>query len=399
MRIRILKLRNEQEALESIKQIGVYPESFRFLKPKSFYLTIKLGKLSSAACNIIKQEMLSLGADAAVAKDVISGKVKFSDCLLFGNISQYDKLCLKLARQPLGLKEIARQIKISIACYQKSDYIFRCGSRKLYPGKKIYLMGILNVTPDSFSDGNLFYDEETAIKHGISLVKNGADIIDVGGESTRPGAKTVSAKEQIKRVIPVIKGLKKKIKEPISIDTRNSKVAEAAVKAGASIINDVSGLRYDEKIARVAAKYKAGLILMHSKQNPKTMQKNPRYNSLMSEIIESLELSVNKALSNNVKPEQIVIDPGIGFSKTTEHNLEALNKLAELRVLGYPILVGTSRKSVIGNVLDLPIEKRLAGTIATVVYSIMEGAALIRAHDVNEVARAIKMTQAISKAG
>jgi len=399
MKIRILTLKNDLDALQSINEIGVYPESIKFLKPKAFHLIVKLEKIRSAACNIIKQEMLSIGADAAVSKDVITGKTKYSDCLLFGNISQFNKFCQKLKKQPLGLKETGKQISEVIANYQKVNYIFRCGHYKLYPGKKVYVMGILNVTPDSFSDGNNFYDHEAAVNHGLALVAAGADIIDVGGESTRPGAKKISANEQIDRVIPVIESLKKKIKKPISIDTRSSKVAKTAIKAGASIINDVSGLRSDPKVAQVAAKYKTGLILMHSKGTPQSMQKNPKYKSLMPEIIDSLNNSISLAIKHKVDKEQIVIDPGIGFSKTTEHNLKIINSLAELKVLGYPILIGTSRKSVIGNVLNLPVEKRLVGAIATVVYSIVEGANFIRAHDVREISQAIKMTQAIAKAG
>ena len=399
MKIRILTLKNDLDAVKNINQVGVYPESIKFLKPKAFHLIVKLERIRSAACNIIKQEMLSIGADAAVSKDVITGKTKYSDCLLFGNISQFNKFCQKLKKQPLGLKEIGDQISEAIANHRKVNYTFRCGRYKLYPGKKVYIMGILNVTPDSFSDGNAFYNSEAAINHGRALVAAGADIIDVGGESTRPGARRISADQQIDRVIPVIKILKKKINKPISIDTRSSKVAKAAVKAGASIINDVSGLRSDPKIAQVAAKYKAGLILMHSKGTPRSMQKNPKYKSLMSEIIDSLNRSISLAIKYKVEKEQIVIDPGIGFSKTTEQNLKIMHSLAELKVLGYPILIGTSRKAVIGNVLNLPVEKRLAGTIATVVYSIVEGVNFIRAHDVREISQAVKMTQAITKAG
>ena len=399
MKVRIITLKNDLDASKGIHSVGVYPESIKLLKPKAFHLIIKLEKINSAACNIIKQEMLSVGADAAVAKDVITGRIKDSNCLLFGNISQFNKFCHKLKRQPLGLKEIGRQINEVITNYRKVKYTFRCGCYKLYPGKKVYIMGILNVTPDSFSDGNVFYKPEAAIKHGLDLVKAGADIIDVGGESTRPGAERVSSKEQIRRVVPVIEALKKKIKRPISIDTRDSKVAEAAIKAGASIINDVSGLRYDAKIAQVAAKYKSGLILTHSKGTPQSTRKNPKYNSLVPEIIDSLNKSVSLAIKYKVNAEQIVIDPGIGFFKTTEHNLKIINNLAELKILGYPILIGTSRKSLIGNVLNLPVEKRLAGTIATVVYSILEGANIIRAHDVREISQAIKMLEAITKAG
>jgi dihydropteroate synthase len=399
MKTRIINLKSKKDVIKAISDVGVYPSSIKFLKPKSCYFTIKLEKISCAACNIIKQEMISVGADAAVAKDVITGKVKYSDCLLFANLSQYHKLFKKLKRQPLGLRDIAEDIRETLSNYQKSEYQLRCRHYKMNPGRKIYLMGILNVTPDSFSDGGQFYRRDDALKQGLKMAREGADIIDVGGESTRPGAKGVSSKKQIERVIPVIKALRKKIKTPISIDTRSAEVAEEAMKAGASIINDVSSLRNDKEIAKIAAKYKSGLILMHSKARPKSMQKKTDYQDITKELIESLQKSISTALKANVNANQIIVDPGIGFAKTKEHNLKIINKLAEFKVLGYPILIGTSRKSFIGKVLNVPVEKRLAGTIATVVYSILEGATIIRAHDVAEIKQAIKIAQAIKQTG
>jgi dihydropteroate synthase len=399
MKARIVNLKSKKDAIKAISDIGVYPVSLKFLKPKASYFTIKLEKISCAACNIIKQEMLSLGADAAVAKDVITHKVKYSDCLLFANLSQYEKLFKKLKKQPLGLKDIASDIREALSNYQRREYQLRCRNYTMNPGRKIYLMGILNITPDSFSDGGQFYARDDAIRQGIKMAREGADIIDVGGESTRPGSRGISSKKQIERVVPVIKALRKKVKIPISIDTRNAKVAEEAMKAGASIINDVSALGNDKKIAKIAAKYRSGLILMHSKGRPKSMQKKPYYQDVIREIVESLQKSILIALKAKVNANQIIVDPGIGFAKTKEHNLKIINKLAEFKVLGYPILIGTSRKSFIGKVLNRPVGKRLAGTIATVVYSILEGATIIRAHDVAEIKQAIKVAEAIKQTG
>lgn len=264
---------------------------------------------------------------------------------------------------------------------------------------KTYVMGILNVTPDSFSDGGMFFDKNAAVKRGIEMAREGADIIDVGGESTRPGALEVSVDDEIGRVIPVIEALVKKIAIPISIDTRKSEVAEAAIKAGATIINDVSGLANDERIARVAAKHGATLIVMHMKGTPADMQVAPKYKDLIGEILESLRSSVSKGLAAGISKEKIVIDPGIGFGKTVEHNLEIISRLDEFKQLGYAICVGTSRKSFIGKVLDRPgTDDRLAGSIATAAIAVMKGANIIRAHDVAETCQAARITDAVKRA-
>jgi dihydropteroate synthase len=255
-------------------------------------------------------------------------------------------------------------------------------------------MGILNVTPDSFSDGGKFINFKDAINHAFRMIKEGADIIDVGGESTRPGAKTVPAREEMRRVLPVIRELKKR-KIPISIDTRKAAVAKAAILAGADIINDTSGLRYDKKMAKVAAKYKVPIIIMHIKGTPKNMQKNTGYQDLIGEIIEYLDKSIEIAENAGVLRNQIIIDPGFGFGKTIEQNLEILRRLKEFKSIGQPILIGTSRKSTIGKVLGLPVTERIEGTAATVAVAISSGADIIRVHDVMEMKRVAQMTDAI----
>ena len=267
-------------------------------------------------------------------------------------------------------------------------------------GDKTYVMGILNVTPDSFSDGGMFFDRDTAVKRGMEIVREGADIIDIGGESTRPGALGVSVDDEIGRVIPVIESLADKIDIPISIDTRKSEVAEAAVKAGASIINDVSGLRDDERVASVAARHGTALIVMHMKGTPADMQLAPEYKDLIGEILEGLRRSVSKALAAGVAKEKIVIDPGIGFGKTVEHNLEILSRLDEFKRLGYPVCVGTSRKSFIGKILDQPdASDRQSGSIVSAVIAAMKGANILRVHDVLQTRQAVRMTDAVKRAG
>lgn len=261
---------------------------------------------------------------------------------------------------------------------------------------KTYIMGILNVTPDSFSDGGSFFEKDAAIGHGLQMVSDGADIIDVGGESTRPGAMDVSVQEELDRVMPVIEGLVKKIDKPVSIDTRKSDVARAAIKAGAVMINDVSGLNYDPALASIAAESGATIIIMHTKGNPRDMQRDPKYKNLIIEIKKALKKAATVAAHAGVSKERIVIDPGIGFGKTVEHNLRILAGLDEFKELGYPVCVGVSRKSFIGKVLNCPDPAdRLAGTLAANVVAIMNGANILRVHDVKESRRAAILTDAI----
>jgi dihydropteroate synthase len=270
-----------------------------------------------------------------------------------------------------------------------------CGDYSLELGKRTLVMGIINITPDSFSDGGKFFDSKEAISNAQSLVSQGADIIDVGGESTRPGSDSVSLDEEMRRVIPVIEGISKEVNVPISVDTCKSEVAKAALDAGACIINDISAMRSDPKIANVAAEYSSPLILMHMQGTPRDMQKDPKYSDVLGEIRKFLKERIDFARSKGVITENIIIDPGIGFGKTLEHNYEIIRKLGGLKDLNQPILIGTSRKSFIGNTLGLDVDDRLEGTLATITMCIINGADIIRVHDVKEAVRTAKMTDAI----
>ncbi len=264
--------------------------------------------------------------------------------------------------------------------------------------KRTYLMGVLNITPDSFSDGGLFFDREKAVGHALKLVEDGADILDIGGESTRPGSETVSVEEEIRRTVPVIEAVSKKINVPISIDTYKAEVARRALDAGASIINDISGLRFDRELPKVAAEYKAPLIVMHIKGRPKDMQQNPVYEALIPEVMDYLRISVQLAVKSGIPEDRIIIDPGIGFGKTFNHNLEIIRNLREFTLIGKPVAVGVSRKAFIGKVLGgAPASDRLEGTAAAVAISIFNGAHIIRVHDVKEMARVAKVADAIIK--
>jgi dihydropteroate synthase len=255
----------------------------------------------------------------------------------------------------------------------------------------VSLMGVINVTPDSFSDGGLFLDSDAAIAHGRELVEQGADILDVGGESTRPGAEAVSPEEELARVVPVVEGLT----GVVSIDTSKAVVAESAFDVGASIVNDVTALRHDPEIAGLCAERDAGLILMHMQGDPRTMQVNPTYDDVVDDVKAFLAGRLEVAVDAGVAEERIWLDPGIGFGKALEHNLELLRRLGELRELGRPLVVGTSRKSFIGKVDGSPVGGRLGGTIASSVLAAAEGADVLRVHDVAEAAQAIKMASAI----
>jgi len=262
--------------------------------------------------------------------------------------------------------------------------------------KKTYIMGVLNITRDSFSDGGLYFDKSAAIKRAIQMVEEGADIIDIGGESTRPGAEPVAIEEELRRTIPVIEAVAKEINVPISIDTYKSEVAEKALAAGASIVNDISGLRFDPEMAKVVSDYKVPVVIMHIKGRPKDMQQNPVYEALVPEIMDYLREGIRLAKESGVLEDKIIIDPGIGFGKTFNQNLEIINNLHEFTLLEKPILIGPSRKAFIGKILGNVSETdRLEGTSAAVAISIMNGANIIRVHDIKEMVRVAKVADAI----
>ncbi|MDS1030305.1 dihydropteroate synthase [Bacillota bacterium LX-D] len=262
------------------------------------------------------------------------------------------------------------------------------GKSKFDLGKRTIIMGILNFTPDSFSDGNMFFDLEKAVQHGQEMVAAGADIIDIGGESTRPNFEPVSAEEELRRVLPVIKALREVTEVPISIDTYKAEVARQAIEAGANMLNDIWGCKADPEMAHVAACYHVPICLMHNK-------KEAVYNQLIPDILAELQECIDIAKAEGVEDQNIIIDPGIGFGKTLEHNLEVMHQLQKFKVLGYPLLLGTSRKSMIGKVLDLPVEERVEGTAASVAVGIAKGADIIRIHDVRAMSRVAKMTDAM----
>lgn len=278
-------------------------------------------------------------------------------------------------------------------------FTIKIGKKLFDLSQRTYLMGILNITPDSFYDGGKFSNLDEAVKRGTKMAEEGADIIDIGGESTRPRSEPIGLEEELSRVIPVIERLSKEIEVPLSIDTYKSFVAKKALDSGASMINDISALRFDAEMKKIAAEYEVPLVLMHIKGTPKNMQDDPYYDDVMKEISSYLKESIQIAKDAGIEEDKIIIDPGIGFGKRLEDNLDILKNLSILKTLEKPILVGPSRKSFIGKVLDLPPEERLEGSLGALAVTIFNGANLVRVHDVKESLRVARLVDAIRKRG
>ncbi|MFQ5835649.1 MAG: dihydropteroate synthase [bacterium] len=394
---RVLILRNERGVKDELRKIGVSQEAVKILTPKAFHYLIKLEGIPSPTANLLKQEMLSVMADAAVSKEVASFTSKKSDVLLIGTEAQLKKVLPRLNRQPFNLPQVSQQLTELLKNFKKDKFVLSFKDKKMNLARKVAVMGILNLTPDSFYDGGKYTTQARALRRVEEMVKEGADLIDIGGESTRPGAKEVDQEEEIRRVIPVIRKIKELFEIPVSIDTYKTKVAKRALEAGVDMINDISGLRFDPQLKEAVARSGVPVVLMHIKGTPVDMQNNPRYGSLMGEIISYLSESIRLAQKAGIDLKKIIVDPGIGFGKTSEHNLQILNHLGELRSLGRPILIGVSRKSFIGATLKLPLEERLEGGLAAASLAVMQGAKIIRTHDVKPTRRAVDLTQAIIK--
>jgi dihydropteroate synthase len=395
--IRCLHITNAREAIHEMGKVGVDPTGMKLMKGKTLHYNLKIEGIDPRTANLLKQEMLSVGGDAALDRKGLDCSSSSTDALLMGTEKQFEKLFSKLEQYP-DLHPFGQSLREILRNLSRAYYTIRCRKRTFTLGKRTLLMGVLNVTPDSFSDGGLFFDKKTAIAHGLKMVEEGADFIDIGGESTRPGSKPLGLDEELRRVIPVIESLAKEVDAPISIDTYKSAVAKKAIEAGAQIINDISGLNLDPSLSQVAAKEDVPLVLMHIRGNPETMQKKIHYDSLFSEIIQYLRNSIQRAESAGVDPEQIIIDPGIGFGKTVEDNLLILKNLQEFKILGKPLLLGTSRKSFIGKILNADVTGRLEGTLSSIVVGALNGAHIIRCHDVLQAKRAIAITDAVRQA-
>jgi dihydropteroate synthase len=399
--MRIFRFNCRDEVEKIMHDIGVDPYGAKIMLPKASTLLIRLSGISNIAANILKQEMLSLGGDAAIARGALTGKIRNTDVLIIGHLAQFKSLADKLKLQPFGLHKLSVELDENIKNYTRDNFILSLTRGSLNLSKKTYIMGIINLTPDSFSGDGLYSIKckdhlKLALNKAEEMVKDGADIIDLGGQSSRPGAKEISVKEELGRTVPVVKLLSKKIKVPISIDTAKPQVAEAALESGAQIVNDISGLR-DKRMIKVAVKHKAAVVIMHMLGKPANMQKIIAYRSLFDDIVAYLRNAIFLAQSAGIKPDKIIIDPGIGFGKSAQHNLEIIKRISDFKVLGKPLLIGPSRKSFIGRVLENSVQERSIGSLATCVIAAWQGVNILRVHDVKEANQSLKMADAVKK--
>jgi dihydropteroate synthase len=383
MKIRVVEINDLAGAAERIAGVGADRYSVRLMAKKAVHRALLCEDVDNRAANFLKQDMLSIGGEAAVSRDVGGLKKGKSSVLVMGTLAQLERLSDKITRQPFGLALLSRDIKKALLISGK-------------PRNAPRIMGILNITPDSFSDGGNFLDRGLALEHASRMASEGADIIDIGGESSRPGSTPVSEKEELRRVLPVIRAVAGKLKVKVSIDTYKPAVARAAVGEGATIINDISGLRHAGGMAAVAAKSGASVVIMHMLGKPRTMQKNPSYVDVVSEICGFFRERMEFALDKGIKPGRIMLDPGLGFGKKLSHNIEILGRFGEFKSLGVPVVAGVSRKSFIGALtgVECPAD-RISGSISAAVWCALNGADILRVHDVRETAEALKIIKAV----
>lgn len=399
LRVRYLNFLSREEAVDALKGVEVDPRCIQEMLPKMIHLNIILEGIESSVANIVKQEMLVVGGDAAVAHGTIGCRIAETDVIIMGTLEQIHRFTEKSSQQPFGLRLASERIDGTLNKLFLDSVPLRTARRNINLGERTLIMGILNITPDSFSDGGRFAAPEMAVEEGVRMAEEGADVIDIGGESTRPGSDPVSHEEELRRVIPVIRGLAKRIDIPLSIDTMKAGVACQALAEGAEIVNDISSMRHDDGMAKAVSDAGAAVILMHMRGTPKTMQAGDlTYRSLLGEIIAFLQEHIENARERGIEPDQVMVDPGLGFGKTATDNVRLIKHLRELKVLGRPIVTGPSRKSFIGHVTGGGPQERIEGTAVAVTAAIMNGSRVIRVHDVAAMKKVAAMADALNKA-
>jgi len=376
------------DMIRELANIGVSSAGCTYMDGKGLFKLLRADGISIPAALILKQEMLSAGGEAALHQQTIVHGIETTSVLMMATLSQYARLNEKLRLQQFGLPKLAEEIEEVLRNFTVNSHCVICKKKPLILGARTHIMGIVNVTPDSFSDGGLYVEPQIAIEHALALAEAGADIIDIGGASSRPGFVEISAEEEIERIMPVIEGLAPLLDIPISIDSDKSKVARAALASGADIINDIWGLQKDPQMALLAATTGAPVIAMHNRDVNS-------YDDLIGDMMLFFRRSLEIGEEAGMSPEQFILDPGIGFGKTAKQNLEVLRNLEVFCGLGLPLLVGTSRKTFIGKILDKPIEQRLEGTAVTVALAIAKGADIVRVHDVEQMSLVARMTDAV----
>ena len=384
--------RGPEEARARLEALRVDSDGLRHMAPKSRVVCVELEAVPAVDALAIKDEFLALGAEAAVSTEVYNHQARTTPMLLLATPDQFRRILPRIAQGTPGLARLAADLPALLEAADRREFRVPTPRGDLILGGQPLLMGILNCTPDSFFDGGRFFDVEAAVVRGLELLEDGADVIDVGGESTRPGADPVPAEEELRRVLPVIERLAGRAL--VSVDTQKPEVARRAVAAGAAMINDVGALRAPG-MARAAAETGAAVVLMHMLGEPRTMQQHPVYTNLYPEVIAFLEDRVEAATAAGVDREKIIVDPGIGFGKTVGHNLELIRDLARLRTLGRPIMVGPSNKMFVGKVTGADLGDRTPGTGAAVTAATLAGAHIIRVHDVAAMRPFVEMGWAI----
>lgn len=382
---------SQREARRLLSQIGVDGGAYPYLVPKGVYRCIKLKMIPCRAATIIKQEMLSKGGEAAVSRDTLYGE-GVTDVLLMGTLKHYQLLLEKLQVQPFGLRHLAAEIQVILDSLEPGKRsIVLCHGRSLNLGRDALIMGILNVTPDSFSDGGRYMDAGAAVNQALQMKEEGVDLIDIGGASSRPNSLMIDEEEELRRIMPVVEHLARE-DLVLSIDTFRGSVARRALEAGAHLINDIGSLKLDEGLLPVLVEKQAPVIFMHNRLQ---INQGQAYDDILADIIAELQASVNQAVEAGLSPDKIMIDPGIGFGKTPGQNRFLINKLQSFKGLGRPIVLGASRKSFIGETLGLDVSERLEGSLAVLALGILNGADIIRVHDVKESKRVARMIDAI----
>jgi len=393
--MRVIEIKNQNQARKEVETVRCDPGGAAIMSNKAAFKTIKVENVISKAALILKQTFLSKGGEASVSRGAADYSDPYTDVLLSGTLKHFKQCIPQLKVQPWGLKKLAEELEAVIAADEKfPQRTYKLGEHTLtISPEKTLVMGILNFTPDSFSDGGKFNNLDAALKHVEQMIRDGADIIDIGAESTRPyGSHKITAEEELERLMPVLEKVLDISSIPISIDTYKAGVAREALKAGAHIVNDIWGLQHDSEMANVAAQYNAPVIAMYN-QGAVDYQRD-----IMSHMLEFLRRSIAIGESAGISSDNFIVDPGIGFVKKVSDNFVIMSRLDELRSLGCPVLLGTSRKRFIGETLDAPADDRIEGTAATVTLGIAKGANIIRVHDVKEMARVTRMTDAMINA-
>lgn len=386
---------NKEMLGNALASINVHPESIPIFEHKAEIIPFKLLQVRTPAANILKQEMLAAGGDAAVPVGAVINAERYVDVLLLGTKKHYKLLLKKLEQMTyFGLKQIAEEISAALG---ENKVFTTLADGRVLTYDKMCVMGILNITPDSFYAGSRVPMLDSVIERAGKMLADGADILDIGGESTRPGSDSVDGGEERRRVLPVIEALRKAYPDAVlSVDTYRADTAEAALFAGADIINDISAMEADSAMLSVAVRTKAPIILMHMRGTPKNMQQNCQYSNVVEEVAAYLAQRAQLLREQGVGADKIILDPGIGFAKDVEQNLLLMRDLHSLTSFGYPVLLAASRKSTIGAVLGgVPAEERMEGTVATSLQAVYAGAHMIRVHDVKENLRAVRMLEAI----